>query len=181
MRILGIDPGLRTTGFGVLERHGHKLVYVASGTIKSNGNADLPSRLKTLYDGVSELVSTYRPDCASIEKVFVNVNPQSTLLLGQARGAAICGLVAGGVPVSEYTALQLKQAVVGYGRATKEQMQQMVARLLNLSGVPGTDAADALGMAICHAHGGSTLSTLGGLAPSLAKKGLRVRRGRLVG
>ena len=111
MRILGIDPGLRTTGFGVLERHGHKLVYVASGTIKSNGNADLPSRLKTLYDGVSELVSTYRPDCASIEKVFVNVNPQSTLLLGQARGAVICGLMSGHLPVFEYTALQLKQAV----------------------------------------------------------------------
>lgn len=93
MRILGIDPGLRTTGFGVLERHGHQLVYVASGTIKSDGNADLPSRLKTLYDGVSELVRTYRPDCASIEKVFVNVNPQSTLLLGQARGAVILSLI----------------------------------------------------------------------------------------
>jgi len=90
-------------------------------------------------------------------------------------------LVASGVPVSEYTALQLKQAVVGYGRATKEQMQQMVVRLLGLSGVPGTDAADALGMAICHAHGGGGLATLGGIAPSLAKKGLRVRRGRLIG
>jgi crossover junction endodeoxyribonuclease RuvC len=89
--------------------------------------------------------------------------------------------VAGGVPVAEYTALQLKQAVVGYGRATKEQMQQMVGRLLNLPGLPGTDAADALGMAICHAHGGSTLGTLGGIAPALAKKGLRVRRGRLIG
>ncbi|HTI17198.1 MAG TPA: crossover junction endodeoxyribonuclease RuvC, partial [Trinickia sp.] len=104
-----------------------------------------------------------------------------TLLLGQARGAAICGLVSGGVPVAEYTALQLKQAVVGYGRATKEQMQQMVVRLLNLSGLPGTDAADALGMAICHAHSGNTLGTLGSIAPALARKGLRVRRGRLIG
>ncbi|ALF89081.1 MULTISPECIES: crossover junction endodeoxyribonuclease RuvC [Ralstonia solanacearum species complex] len=181
MRILGIDPGLRTTGFGVLERHGHQLVYVASGTIKSDGNADLPSRLKTLYDGVSELVRTYRPDCASIEKVFVNVNPQSTLLLGQARGAAICGLVSGELPVFEYTALQLKLAVVGYGRANKEQVQDMVVRLLNLEGRPGTDAADALGVAICHAHGGDTLSAMAGLAPQLARKGLRVRRGRLVG
>ena len=170
MRILGIDPGLRTTGFGVLERHGHKLVYVASGTIKSNGNADLPSRLKTLYDGVSELVSTYRPDCASIEKVFVNVNPQSTLLLGQARGAVICGLMSGNLPVFEYTALQLKQAV-----------QEMVVRLLNLAGRPGADASDALGVAICHAHGGETLAAMAGLAPQLAQKGLRVRRGRLVG
>jgi crossover junction endodeoxyribonuclease RuvC len=176
MRILGIDPGLRVTGFGVIDQHGHKLSYVASGTIKT-ADADLPSRLGTIFEGISTLIRQQ----SAIEKVFVNVNPQSTLLLGQARGAAICGLVAGGVPVAEYTALQLKQAVVGYGRATKEQMQQMVVRLLNLSGVPGTDAADALGMAICHAHGGSTLSTLGGIAPSLAKKGLRVRRGRLVG
>ena len=113
--------------------------------------------------------------------MFVNVNPQSTLLLGQARGAAICGLVSGGLPVAEYTALQLKQAVVGYGRATKAQMQDMVTRLLTLSGQPGSDAADALGMAICHAHGGNTLNTLGGLAPALAQKGLRMRRGRLVG
>jgi crossover junction endodeoxyribonuclease RuvC len=155
MRILGIDPGLRVTGFGVIDQSGHTLSYVASGVIKT-ADADLPSRLGTIFEGISTL-------------------------LGQARGAAICGLVAGGVPVAEYTALQLKQAVVGYGRATKEQMQQMVVRLLNLSGIPGTDAADALGMAICHAHSGTTLSTLGGIAPSLAKKGLRVRRGRLVG
>ena len=108
--------------------------------------------------------------------MFVNVNPQSTLLLGQARGAAICGLVASGVPVAEYTALQLKQAVVGYGRATKEQMQQMVVRLLNLSGVPGTDAADALGMAICHAHGGDAEHAR--RIASLRRRAA-VRRGRL--
>ncbi|MCX4160396.1 MULTISPECIES: crossover junction endodeoxyribonuclease RuvC [Paraburkholderia] len=180
MRILGIDPGLRVTGFGVIDQSGHQLAYVASGVIKTS-DADLPSRLGTIFEGISTLIRQHAPDQSAIEKVFVNVNPQSTLLLGQARGAAICGLVAGGVPVAEYTALQLKQAVVGYGRATKEQMQHMVVRLLNLSGLPGTDAADALGMAICHAHSGNTLSTLGGLAPALAKKGLRVRRGRLVG
>lgn len=180
MRILGIDPGLRVTGFGVIEQTGQRLAYVTSGVIRTS-DGDLPSRLGTIFEGVSALIREHSPDQSAIEKVFVNVNPQSTLLLGQARGAAICGLVAGGVPVSEYTALQLKQAVVGYGRATKEQMQQMVVRLLSLSGVPGTDAADALGMAICHAHGGNTLDTLGGLAPALAKKGLRVRRGRLVG
>lgn len=160
MRILGIDPGLRVTGFGVIDQNGHQLSYVASGVIKT-ADADLPSRLGTIFEGISTLIRQHAPDQSAIEKVFVNVNPQSTLLLGQARGAAICGLVAGGVPVAEYTALQLKQAVVGYGRATKEQMQQMVVRLLNLSGVPGTDAADALGMAICHAHGRSTLEHAG--------------------
>ncbi|WP_028226530.1 crossover junction endodeoxyribonuclease RuvC [Paraburkholderia ferrariae] len=180
MRIIGIDPGLRVTGFGVIERHGHHLTYIASGVIRT-GDADLPTRLGTIYEGVATLIRQHAPDQAAIEKVFVNVNPQSTLLLGQARGAAICGLVSGGVPVAEYTALQLKQAVVGYGRATKEQMQQMVVRLLSLTGMPGTDAADALGMAICHAHGGDTLSALGSLAPALAKKGMRVRRGRLIG
>jgi crossover junction endodeoxyribonuclease RuvC len=180
MRILGIDPGLRVTGFGVIEQHGAKLSYIACGVIKT-ANVDLPHRLGTLFEGISTLVREYAPDQSSIEKVFVNVNPQSTLLLGQARGAAICALVAGGVPVAEYTALQLKQAVVGYGRATKEQMQEMVTRLLKLSGRPGTDAADALGMAICHAHAGVAISALGGLAPELAKKGLRVKGGRLVG
>ncbi|OXJ02019.1 MULTISPECIES: crossover junction endodeoxyribonuclease RuvC [Burkholderia] len=180
MRILGIDPGLRVTGFGVIDVSGHRLAYVTSGVIRTP-TADLATRLGTIFQGVSTIVREHAPDQAAIEKVFVNVNPQSTLLLGQARGAAICGLVAGGLPVAEYTALQLKQAVVGYGRATKTQMQEMVTRLLNLSGQPGSDAADALGMAICHAHGGDTLSTLGSLAPALAKKGLRVRRGRLVG
>jgi crossover junction endodeoxyribonuclease RuvC len=180
MRILGIDPGLRVTGFGVIDKTGHTLTYVTSGVIKT-ADADLPSRLNTIFEGISTLVRQHAPDQSAIEKVFVNVNPQSTLLLGQARGAAICGLVANGVPVAEYTALQLKQAVVGYGRATKEQMQQMVVRLLALSGVPSTDAADALGMAICHAHAGGAMAILGNIAPSLAKKGLRVRRGRLVG
>ncbi len=180
MRILGIDPGLRVTGFGIIDQTGQRLTYVTSGVIRT-ADADLPSRLCTIFEGISTLIRQHSPDQSAIEKVFVNVNPQSTLLLGQARGAAICGLVSGGVPVAEYTALQLKQAVVGYGRATKEQMQQMVGRLLDLPGLPGTDAADALGMAICHAHGGSTLGTLGGIAPGLAKKGLRVRRGRLIG
>jgi len=180
MKILGIDPGLRTTGFGVIHKQGHQLFYVASGTIKT-AEADLPQRLKTILDGVAEIVGTYRPDCAAIEKVFVNVNPQSTLLLGQARGAAICALVGAELRVAEYTALQIKQAVAGHGKAQKAQVQEMVQRLLKLSGLPGTDAADALGVAICHAHSGDALSSLGALAPELAKKGLRVRGGRLVG
>jgi len=180
MKILGIDPGLRTTGFGVIRHEGGRLAYVASGTIKTP-DVDLPQRLKTILDGITEVACTYAPDCAAIEKVFVNVNPQSTLLLGQARGAAICALVGAGLPVAEYTALQLKQAVAGHGKAHKRQVQDMVQRLLALPGLPGTDAADALGVAICHAHSGDALAALGGLAPALAKKGLRVRGGRLVG
>ncbi len=180
MRILGIDPGLRTTGFGVIEQHGQKLQYVASGTVKTV-EADLPSRLKTILSGVSEVVAVYQPDFAVIEKVFVNVNPQSTLLLGQARGAAICALVQANLGVAEYTALQIKQSVAGHGRARKEQIQEMVQRLLKLSGKPGTDAADALAVAICHAHSGAALQSLAGHAPDLAKRGLRVRGGRLIG
>jgi crossover junction endodeoxyribonuclease RuvC len=180
MKILGIDPGLRTTGFGIIEKQGNKLGYIASGTIKTP-DADLPQRLKTILAGVSEIIRTYSPDCAAIEKVFVNVNPQSTLLLGQARGAAICALVHADLMVAEYTALQIKKAVVGHGQAQKQQMQDMVQRLLLLSGVPGKDAADALGVAICHAHSGEALSALGVIAPALARKGLRVKRGRLIG
>ncbi|PTT75890.1 crossover junction endodeoxyribonuclease RuvC [Pelomonas sp. HMWF004] len=154
MRILGIDPGLQTTGFGVIEADGPRLAYVASGTIKTSAVAtgDLPARLKILFDGIREVVSRYQPQCAAVEIVFVNVNPQSTLLLGQARGAAITALVSADLGVSEYTALQMKKAIVGHGHAKKEQIQAMVQRLLNLPGLPGTDAADALGLAIMHAH-----------------------------
>lgn len=151
-KILGIDPGLRVTGYGVLEVVGSQQHYVASGTIRTDGAAPLAGRLKTLFDGISELHSRYQPDCAAVEIVFVNVNPQSTLLLGQARGACLTALSCAGLPVHEYTALQLKQAVVGYGRAQKIQVQEMVQRLLKLPGLPGPDAADALGIAITHAH-----------------------------
>ncbi|WP_338770695.1 crossover junction endodeoxyribonuclease RuvC [Massilia sp. METH4] len=176
MIILGIDPGLRTTGFGVIHKQGTKLRYIASGTIKS-GDGDLPTRLKVILDGVMELTSTYRPDCAAIEQVYVNVNPQSTLLLGQARGAAICGLVSGALSVAEYSPTQIKQAVTGSGKAAKEQMQHMVSRLLALPGLPGTDAADALGVAICHANSQDTLAAVA----SAGLSGLHMKRGRLVG
>ena len=170
-RILGLDPGLRITGFGVIDKLGSQLRYVASGTIKTRDGA-LPGRLKTLLDGVREVVTTYQPDQAAVEIVFVNVNPQSTLLLGQARGAVICGAVSCEVPMSEYTALQIKQAVVGYGKARKEQVQHMVQRLLALADAPQADAADALACAICHAHGGLGLG-------KLATAGLRRRGGRI--
>ena len=162
MRILGIDPGLRTTGFGVIDVDGANLSYVASGTINTLhlDKGQLPLRLKVLFDGIHEVVARYEPDCASVEIVFVNVNPQSTLLLGQARGACVTALVSKDLAVAEYTALQMKQAVVGHGRAQKSQVQEMVRRLLALPGLPGTDAADALGMAITHAHAGKAMARL---------------------
>jgi crossover junction endodeoxyribonuclease RuvC len=162
MRILGIDPGLRTTGFGVIDVAGAELAYVASGTISTThlDKGRLPERLKVLFDGLVEVSTRYQPDCASVEIVFVNVNPQSTLLLGQARGACITALVSRQLPVAEYTALQMKQAVVGYGRADKTQVQEMVRRLLALPGLPGTDAADALGLAITHAHAAKAMARL---------------------
>ena len=162
MRILGIDPGLQTTGFGVIDVHGQQLSYVASGTIRTTALAlgDLPGRLKILFDGITEVVARYEPDQSTVEIVFVNVNPQSTLLLGQARGAANTALVASNLPVAEYTALQMKKAIVGQGRAAKSQVQEMVRRLLQLPTLPGSDAADALGMAITHAHVGAAMARL---------------------
>jgi crossover junction endodeoxyribonuclease RuvC len=178
MIILGIDPGLRTTGFGVIEKQGTKLRYIASGTIKTGLEGALPPRLKVILNGVSEIVATYRPDCAAIEKVFVNVNPHSTLLLGQARGAAITALVGADLDVAEYSPTQIKQSVVGTGKAAKPQVQDMVARLLKLPGLPGTDAADALGVAICHANSHDALALIGSMVPQM--QGLRMKRGRLV-
>jgi len=173
VRILGIDPGLRITGFGVIDKTGNRLAYLTSGCIRTDEKALLPERIRTILDGIGEVVAAHVPQQAAIEKVFVNVNPQSTLLLGQARGAAIAALVAAGLPVAEYTALQVKQAVSGHGKAAKDQVQEMVRRLLNLGGVPSPDAADALACAICHAHGGQGLG-------ALATAGFRVRGGRLV-
>jgi crossover junction endodeoxyribonuclease RuvC len=169
LRILGIDPGLRITGFGVIEQTGNKLRYVTSGCVRS-GKGELAARLRMILDGLAEVIGEHRPGEVAIEKVFVNVNPQSTLLLGQARGTAICAAVIAGLPVAEYTALQVKQAVVGKGHAKKEQVQHMVRRLLALPGDPSPDAADALACAICHAHGGK----LG----NLAIKGFRRGRSR---
>ena len=157
----------------MIEKTGEKLTYVASGTIKTAAAGELPARLKIILDGLAEVIETYRPEQVAVEKVFVNVNPQSTLLLGQARGAAISAAVLQNLPVAEYTALQVKQAVVGNGHAAKEQVQEMVKRLLKLPATPKPDSADALACAICHAHGGQGLG-------KLATSGFRVRGGRLV-
>jgi crossover junction endodeoxyribonuclease RuvC len=180
MRILGIDPGLRTTGFGVIDVTGSELSYVASGTISTThlDKGRLPERLKVLFDGLVEVSTRYQPDCASVEIVFVNVNPQSTLLLGQARGACITALVSRQLPVAEYTALQMKQAVVGYGRADKTQVQEMVRRLLALPGLPGPDAADALGLAITHAHAAKAMARLAQADGALGSGSGKYKAGR---
>jgi crossover junction endodeoxyribonuclease RuvC len=162
---------LRITGFGVIDKDGNQLTYVTSGRIRTP-DAALDVRLKAILDGLGEVITGHRPAQVALEKVFVNVNPQSTLLLGQARGTAVCAAVLHGLPVAEYTALQVKQAVVGNGHAQKRQVQEMVRRLLKLTGAPSPDAADALACAICHAHGGQ----LGRLATA----GYRMKRGRLV-
>ncbi len=180
MRILGIDPGLQTTGFGVVDLQGQHLQYVASGTISTLHlpRGDLPARLKVLFDGVREVVATYQPDASSVEIVFVNVNPQATLLLGQARGACVTALVSLDLPVAEYTALQMKQAVAGHGKAAKAQVQEMVMRLLKLPGLPGKDAADALGLAITHAHAGAALQRLAAATSSLPRNSAAYKAGR---
>lgn len=182
-RILGIDPGLRTTGFGVIEAQGQNLRYIASGTISTVKRTeieqgDLPGRLRVLYDGIREIVSRYEPHQAAVEIVFVNVNPQSTLLLGQARGACLTSLVSCNLPVAEFTALQMKQAVAGHGRAAKAEVQAMVQRLLKLPGLPGPDAADALGIAITQAHAGASLARLGAAASLARKTSSNYRQGR---
>jgi crossover junction endodeoxyribonuclease RuvC len=180
MRILGIDPGLQTTGFGVIDVDGPRLRYVASGTIRTAGAArgDLPARLAIIFDGVREVARRYEAQCAAVEIVFVNVNPQSTLLLGQARGAALAALVAGKLEVAEYTALQMKKAVVGHGQAKKDQVQAMVTRLLSLRAAPGPDAADALGLAITHAHAGASLAALQRVTPLARRQHAQFRKGR---
>ena len=180
MRILGIDPGLRTTGFGVVDVDGHSLAYVASGTITTAhiAQGDLPARLKVLFDGINEVRDRYLPDVASVEIVFVNINPQATLLLGQARGACVTALVSCQLAVAEYTALQMKQAVAGYGKAGKAEVQEMVKRLLKLPGLPGKDAADALGLAITHAHVGSSRARIAEIATLASRTSGAYRKGR---
>ena len=171
IRILGIDPGSRITGFGVIDWHGREPVYVASGCIKTLPNDELAGRIGMIVRGIGDLVAEYRPNQAAVEQVFVNVNPAATLMLGQARGAAVAALVLRDLPVYEYTALQVKQSVVGQGKAAKEQVQHMVVQMLGVSGTPQADAADGLAVAITHALRSQ------GLARQLG--GLSIKNGRL--
>jgi len=172
-RILGIDPGLQSTGFGLIEKEGARLYYLASGCIRTDAKAELPQRLGTVFESVREVIAKYSPTEAAIEEVFLNKNPWSTLLLGQARGVAIAAMTTAGLPVAEYGTMQIKQAVVGHGRAAKTQVAHMVIRLLNLAGEPQSDAADALACAICHAHASGTMR-------ALDQSGARRRSGRVL-
>jgi crossover junction endodeoxyribonuclease RuvC len=151
MRILGIDPGSRITGYGVIESSLHGYKYIASGSIRIKVDY-FPDRLKQIFDGMLEVVERYQPEQMAIEQVFMHKNADSALKLGQARGAAICAVQTVGLPVFEYAARQVKQAVVGKGSAEKAQVQHMVKILLNIQGDLQVDAGDALGISICHAH-----------------------------
>lgn len=155
--ILGIDPGSRITGYGVVRDNGRSCEYVASGCIRT-GSGELAQRLDAVYSGLYEIIRSYQPDLMSIEQVFMARNPDSALKLGQARGAAIVAATQNGLQVSEYSATQIKSALVGTGRAAKEQVQMMVMHLLQLTQKPQIDASDALAVALCHAHHRQTLT-----------------------
>ncbi|PLX88125.1 MAG: crossover junction endodeoxyribonuclease RuvC [Desulfuromonas sp.] len=152
MRILGIDPGSRATGYGLIEQQGNRLIHLDNGAITTRSGDELALRLQRIYRELSELIDKFRPDAMAVEQVFMAKNPASALKLGHARGAALLAGVNADLPVAEYSALQVKSAVVGYGRAAKSQVQQMTRTLLNLPEIAQEDAADALAVAICHAH-----------------------------
>jgi len=149
--VLGIDPGSRITGYGVIAVERGKNYYVASGCIRL-ATKDWVEKCTILYDALQQVIRVHQPTEAAIERIFVHINPSAALKLGQARGAAITALAHQGVVLSEYTARQVKQSVVGYGAAAKNQVQQMVQVLLSLSGLPQVDAGDALAVALCHSH-----------------------------
>ena len=161
--ILGIDPGSRITGYGVLKMQGLKPQYVASGCIRADLKKPTAERLKQIYDGISEVCRTYLPETAAIERIFFAHNADSALKLGQARGVAMAAMAGCVIPVSEYTARQIKQAVVGTGAAEKSQVQHMVKELLKLNKMPPADAADALAVAFCHSQSEQSLLKMGGL------------------
>jgi len=152
MIILGIDPGLGTTGWGVIAADGNRLSHIANGQIKTDSKAPVPERLVALDAALADLMLQYRPDGAAVEEVFVNTNPQSTLKLGQARGICLLAVARTGLVVGEYAARLVKKAIVGTGAAEKAQIHAMVARLLPGVKISGADAADALAVAITHAH-----------------------------
>ncbi len=155
LRILGIDPGSNVTGYGVVDcLGGRRLVHVASGSLRPPRTASLPARLDVIYRAIGEVIGHHRPDVAAVEQVFVAANPRAALVLGQARGVALAAAAAAELGVTEYAATRIKAAVTGSGRARKSQVQHMVRRLLDLESRPDPDAADALAVAICHAHAG---------------------------
>jgi len=152
MRILGIDPGTRITGYGIIDVEGNRLRHVENGIVATRSNQPLADRLKIIYDGLQQVIATHDPAEMSIEQIFLAKNPRAALTLGHSRGTAMLAGVNANLPVCEYSALQVKSAVVGYGHAGKQQVQQMVKALLNLPEIAQEDAADALAVAICHAN-----------------------------
>ena len=152
MRILGIDPGSRITGYGVIATNGHDIGFVACGTIRTGDETDFSRRLLTIFQDLGEVIRTHQPTVAAVEDIFISRNARSALKLGHARGAAVVAALHHDLQVFDYPARQVKQTVAGYGQAEKSQVQQMVRTLLHLSSLPSTDAADALAVAICHAH-----------------------------
>lgn len=152
MRILGIDPGSRVTGYGIIDVRGANLGFVACGTIRTHQAGDFSRRLLLIFQGISKVVTTHKPQVAAVEDMFVAKNPRSALKLGHARGAAIVAALNHELEVFDYTARKVKQTIVGYGQAEKAQVQHMVKALLELDALPSSDAADALAVAICHAH-----------------------------
>ena len=163
IRILGIDPGSRITGYGIIESEGNHLRHVTNGAIKP-GEADYPERLREIFKTLTDIINTESPAEAAIERVFMNKNADSALKLGQARGVAVVACSMQNLPLSEYSANQIKQALVGRGHAAKSQIQHMVKVLLNLREAPQPDAADALAVAICHAHTRSSMQRIPGNA-----------------
>lgn len=172
--ILGIDPGSRLTGYGVIQQDGRKFTYLGSGCIKAiAAGEDLGDRLQTIYAGVSEIIIQFQPTMFAIEQVFMAKNPDSALKLGQARGAAIVAATNTGLSIAEYSARQIKQSVVGTGGADKAQVQHMVKSILKLPATPQADAADALAVALCHAHSYDSISKLSGQATKTVRGRLR--------
>ena len=162
MRLLGLDPGLRVTGWGVIDVAGERLAHVASGTVESDTASPLAERLVAIHHGLAAAIAAERPDCAAIEETFVNKNAASTLKLGQARGTVLLTAALAGLDVSEYAATTVKKSVVGVGHASKDQVRAMVRMLLPGCDVTDSDAADALAVAICHAHHRATLARWAG-------------------
>jgi len=151
-RILGIDPGSRTTGYGIIDKYGSRIGFVACGTIRTTTDRKLNDRLLEIFDGLMQVIDQHQPDVAAVEDMFVAHNPRSALKLGHARGVAVLAAMKNGIRVHDYSPRVVKQAVAGYGQAEKEQVQHMVCALLQLSSCPSGDAADALAVAICHAN-----------------------------
>lgn len=170
--ILGIDPGSRITGYGIVDHVGSKFSYVGSGCIRTPDTC-LADKLDTIFSGISEIILQYKPDNFAIEQVFMAHNPDSALKLGQARGSAIVAASQAKLPVFEYSARQIKQAVVGSGAADKSQVQHMVQQILKLTGKPQADAADALAVAICHGNTNQSLINMAGVAKKTVRGRLR--------